>query len=131
MEIHENMYYGIGKIALAVAKADGEITRNEFIQLKDCVKQTEEELKVDLGLLEIAFQYFQKYDGIPVKTLIEEGIHDFHLGDDHLTPKLAESFKTLLIKVAEAQPPITVEEDVVLIKFIDFLESRTEAQHKN
>lgn len=130
MEIHENMYYGIGKVVLAIAKADGTVSSTEIGALKTFVLDTEKELSVDLSLVYISFEYFRKYDNMKISDLLEEGIHNFHLGDDHLTPKLAKAFKTLLVKVAEAQPPITVDEDVILTKFIDYLEMREEAQFR-
>lgn len=128
MEIHENMYYGVGKVALAIAKADGEITTKEIVALKEKLKETEAAVGVDLELINITFEYFKKYEKATAKDLLEEGIHNFHLGDDHLTPKLAKGFKHLLITIAAAQPPITVEEDMVLTKFLDYLESREMAR---
>mgnify|MGYP000046818470 CR=1 FL=1 len=130
MEIKENMYYGVGKVALAIAKADGEINASEIEALKEITKETEEKLKVDLGLIYITFQYFKKYND-PIDQLVDEGIHNFHLGDDYLTPKLARSFRHLLVEIAKAQPPITEEEDVALTKFLNYLELRELEQAAN
>ena len=131
MEIFENMYYGIGKVALAIAKADGEISKNEIDQLKQKVSSFAQHQGVDLSLVDITFSHFKRYESISVKSLLEQGIHDFHLGDDHLTPKLAGAFKELLISIARAQPPITMKEDLVLTSFLVYLDKRQLARTSN
>jgi hypothetical protein len=121
VEIKERIYYSVGKVALAIARSDGEIDASEMGVLNRIIAQTEKEHTVDLTLIYNTFEWFENSD-YAIEQLVIEGIQNFHLGDDYLTPKLAKCFKYLLIEVAKSQPPITGEDDLSLTKFLDFIE---------
>ncbi|MFT7157208.1 MAG: hypothetical protein ACI8Q1_002225 [Parvicella sp.] len=124
MEIAENMYSGLGKIMLSIAMADGKIDFEEIKSLENNVKKVSKIENVDLILTEIVFKNHKYYIDSSSENLLKAGMKEFHLGDHHLTSKLARIFKELVVDIANAKPPLTSTEKSLLLTFLNFLNER-------
>lgn len=113
----ENLYYGIGEVVYAIAAADGEIQKEEREKLHQIV--TECFYKMHDGasdLTEIIFKVLSK-DELDSPTAYEFGIHQLKLNSHYLSPEMKTCFKNLIRQVAEAYPPVTVDERDILEHF--------------
>lgn len=131
MNITENMYYGFGKVALAIAMADGQVDHNEIKFIQERIKEIDKEDHIDLSLVNIVFHdYLKNGSSFSAEEMLENGIHEFHLGDNHLTHKLAYLFRTIIRGLAESEPPTTFEENEAMQIFLKFLEDREDTVTK-
>ena len=124
MEISENMYYGMGQIALAMAMADGHVDSKEAIALEKRIDKINTESAYDLSMVATTFKQQKKDNTFTSSELLKEGIRNFHLGDAHLTAELADLFLQIIIDLATAEWPIVPEEKEIATEFIDFLKKR-------
>lgn len=127
MEIVDHIYYGFGKIVLAAITVDGKVDKSEFASLQRHLDKAKKSSDVNLTLVELVFRDYKKYHNGTSEELLKSGIHDFHLGDAHLTPEMASAFRSILIDVVSAEPPITGEEEKLVKEFITYLNERERA----
>lgn len=124
MEIVERMYYGFGRILLALSMADGHVNRTEIDSLEKSVDAVEENSNIDLTMVKTAFQQWKGTPNFSAEEMLRGGIKDFHLGDLHLTPELAGIFREMVIDIVHAEPPVTEEEHDLAQSFISYLHER-------
>lgn len=124
MEIIENMYYGIGKVALAIALADGKLDLTEVDALEDHIAEIGDKTNYNIDTIVTSFRINSKDDSIDSQTLLKSGIESFHLGDLHLNTELANIFLEVLNKVARAKSANRFAKDDVLVSFMSYLKDR-------
>ncbi len=124
MEIVDNMYYGFGRIVLALSLADGKVDQSEIEMLEKSIDEVAEERGIDLSMVITAFQQWKTIKSFSTEEMMRGGLHDFHLGDLHLTPELASIFRAIVIDVVSAEPPITSKEQEMAREFISYLNER-------
>lgn len=127
MEIIEHMYYGFGRILLALSLADGKVDQSEIESLEDNINIVAEENGIDLSMVIASFQQWKTSTGFSSEEMMRGGIKDFHLGDLHLTPELATIFRSIVIDIVSAEPPITPLENDMAREFISYLNEREQA----
>lgn len=118
------MYYGVGQIVLALALADGSNDKEELLAMEQRIKRIGEEANIDLGLVASTFKQHVKSNSFTSRELLEEGIKNFHLGDSHLTPMLADLFLQVLVDVAYAKGSVDDNEKDILEGFVQYLTDR-------
>lgn len=124
MEIIENMYYGFGRILLALSLADGKIDASEIAILEQRIAEVAIEKDIDLELILITFENWKKEDSFSVAEMMKGGLHDFHLGDFHLTSELAGIFRGIVEDIITAEIPVTESERKLADEFITYLAER-------
>tara|TARA_B110000046_G_C12997642_1_gene400744 strand:+ start:1092 stop:1481 length:390 start_codon:yes stop_codon:yes gene_type:complete len=124
MDIIENMYYGFGRIVLALSLADGKVDQSEIDMLETSIEEIAEDCGFDLSMVLTAFQQWKGMKSFSTEEMMHGGLHDFHLGDLHLTPELASIFRSIVIDVVSAEPPITEKEQEMAREFITYLNER-------
>lgn len=124
MEIIDNMYYGFGRIVLALSLADGKIDQSEIEMLENSIDEIAADRGYDLSMVTIAFQKWKTTTSFSTEEMMRGGLHDFHLGDLHLTPELASIFRSIVIDLVSAEPPITSKEQEMTQEFITYLNER-------
>jgi hypothetical protein len=122
MEARENLFYGIGLIAYAVAKADGEVQLEEKKELHELITEWSSDIEVDFDITEIIFSILEKQkpsfdDGY------ELGLKHLRLGKEQMTDRIKEMFIYLIKDIAHSFPPVTDQEQDVILKFTHDLES--------
>ena len=116
MDAKQQLYYALGQLAYAVAKADGQIQKEEKDKLHKIV--TEEVVKYDLDsdIADIIFHILQK-DKKEFETTYNWAIHSMKLVKHYLSDDMKIMFVDILRKVVQAFPPVTVGEKEIIDRF--------------
>lgn len=115
MDAKQHLYYALGILSYAIAKADGEIQPEERQMIHKIVVE-ESKHHIDFDYAEIIFSILQK-DNPGVNKAYEWAMHSFNLGKQHFTTEMKEQFVAVIQKMEEAFPPATVEERNLIEKF--------------
>ncbi len=118
----ESLHYAIGQ--LAYAKVDGQIQKEERQKFHDIVVSELRGKSGNFDVSEIIFHIMDK-DKMDTETTYNWAIKEITLNSHYLSPKLKQSFITIMEKVAEAFPPITAEEQKILTRFKKDIEPLT------
>lgn len=112
----ENLYYALGEVAYAVAKADGRI-QNDEVKKFHPILETELELPADsLSVADIIFHILDK-DHVDAETAYQNGLHQLQLYSHHLTPEMKLNFLHVAEKIAQAFPPRLNSENHMIARF--------------
>ena len=116
MTAQDHLYYGLGMIAFAVAKADGEIQASERKELHELIAEWTERYNIDFDITEIVFSIMSK-----TKPSLDEGFNQgmkyISLGSNHLNEQMKEHFIYLIQDIAHSFPPVTMEEENIISRF--------------
>lgn len=113
MNATERIYYAIGMLAYAVAKADGEIQREEKEQLHSILNEEFKNGHVDTDISEIIFEILRK-DRQDLETTYQWALKEIKTCSHQFTPEIQAHLLKILNKVAKAFPPVTYSEEKVM-----------------
>lgn len=115
MDSQQNLYYALGILAYAIAKADGEVQKEESKMIHSIVV---EEMDHDLNFnySEIIFDLLQK-DKRSFDQVYEWAMSEFEIGKHHFTSQMKKDFIIVITKIAEAFPPNTKDEKKLISQF--------------
>ncbi len=113
----ENLHYAIGELAYAIARADGEVQREERNKFQEIINQELNEGEGHEKVSEIIFKLMDQRDYFDPKSTYELAMQTIKTNGHYLSPELKAKFIRLLEKVAEAYPPVTSEENALLKRF--------------
>ena len=116
MEHLQNLYYALGELAYAVAKADGTIHKEEKKTIHDIVIAELKKNNFYFENLELTIRFLQK-DNIPVETIYVEALDVMRSNHFYFDKSLKEKFIGIIQKIADAFPPITLSEQSIIDKF--------------
>lgn len=114
----QGLYYAFGQLAYAVAAADGKIDATERNMLHDQLVKLANSHGVEFDYSEIIFRLLE-HDHIDVKTAYEWAMKEMKLNEYYLTEKRKEDFISILTKIAEANPPVTINEQMLIDRFTE------------
>lgn len=120
MDAKQHLYYSIGLMAYAVAKADGKIQDEEKKKLQEIVER-ELEHSIDFDYANIIFQILD-HDKQPLYGVFDWAVDALKTGKHYLTPEFKQKIKDVLNAVADAFPPTTKEEQEIKDKFITIVD---------
>lgn len=126
MDAKQHLYYALGALAYAVAKADGKVQNEEREKIKEIVNEGIQH-NIDFNYTDIIFQILQK-DKMGFKDVYAWAMHSFETAKYHLTPEVKKQFISVIEQVAAAFPPDDPEERALINRFsadIAKLETRT------
>lgn len=111
----QNLHYAIGELAYCMAKVDGKVQKEEREKFHDIVIS---ELKedYDFNISDIVFHIMEKDKADSVSTY-NWAINEIKMNGHYLSPELKSKFINVMKKIANAYPPVTVEERDILKKF--------------
>jgi uncharacterized tellurite resistance protein B-like protein len=112
----QNLYYALGELAYAMAKADGSIQNEEKKLFHEIVTQEIEQHNIDFDYSEIIFNIMEK-DKTDVETSYTWAIKEIQNNKHYFLPELRKKFVSIMERVAGAFPPVTVQERVLLERF--------------
>ncbi len=116
MEPKENLYYGFGNIAYAVAKADGEVQASEYNKFHDIVSKGVKDHDIEFDFSDIIFHILKKED-MSSETAYEWGVDAMKIGKDFMSEKKLDDFTNILQEVAAAFNSVTEEENDFIQRF--------------
>ena len=113
----ERLYYALGELAYAVAKADGQINFEERNKLHDIVVNEAKCHNHDFNVSEIIFHILQKEKVFSVEDSYRSAIKEINICSNYLTDDMKAEFVAVLDKVARAFDSYTVEERNLIERF--------------
>lgn len=117
MEGKERLFYGLGLLAFAVAKADGHVDPEERQKLHDIVSQDSACKDPAIDISEIIFHILDKHDSFSQDLLYDLAMKEFKIAENFMEDDMYSDFPAVLEKVARAFDPITAEEHEIILKF--------------
>ncbi len=121
MNHKENLYYSLGHLAYAVAKADGEVQREEREIVNEIVSSEIKKITPEINISEIIFSILQEQKET-LETTIKRAEEELELSKDHITDDVKKDFLDILYKVAAAFPPIERAEETVINRAKEILD---------
>jgi len=116
----QNLYYALGHLAFAIAKADGHIQKEEKQKLHDIILNHSN--PGDFGYSEIIFRILEK-DHLDIDTTYNWALNEIELCKHYFDPGIRNDFFYVLEKVAEAFPPVSKQERNLLEKLRNDLQN--------
>jgi uncharacterized tellurite resistance protein B-like protein len=113
----ENLHYAIGELAYAVAAADGKIQKEERNKFHSIVEAEIRSKDYEFDISDIIFQILDKSKNKDVEEIYASAMHTIKTNSHYLSPRLKETFITVMEKVAKAFPPVTEAEQTLLERF--------------
>ena len=113
----ENLHYAIGELAYAIARADGEVQKEERRRFEQILNEELNEGEGHEKVGEIIFKLMDKRGYFDPASTYDLAMQTIRTNGHYLSPGLKAKFTRLLEKVAEAHPPVTSEENTILRKF--------------
>ena len=118
----ERLYYALGEVAYAIAKADGTIQKEERQKLHLILEEEFKKHKSGFDFTEIIFQILAK-EGMDSKTAYGWALKEIRLNSQYVSETLKQHFISTIKKVAEAFPPVERSERELIDDFIYQLKS--------
>lgn len=116
MTATENLHYAIGEIAYAIAKADGEIQKEERKKFHDIVAAELRCKDYEFNISDIIFQIMEK-DKASAEEAYNTAINEIRINSHYLSPVLKKTFIAVVEKVAKAFVPVTADEKSIIERF--------------
>jgi uncharacterized tellurite resistance protein B-like protein len=113
----ENLYYALGELVFAIAKADGKIQKEEKEKLHDILHAEFKKHQTDLDVTEIIFHILQK-DVVDARTAYDSCVKQIRLNSQYVSEQMKLDFIAVIVKVAQAFSPITSAEEKLINDFI-------------
>ena len=109
MEGKKNLYFALGELAYAVAKADGQVQKEEKQKLHDLIVKGTSCHDTDFDISEIIFHLLHR-DNMEAGEVYDWAINEMRRYKQFLTEDMKVDFVGVIEKVARAFDPVTVEE---------------------
>lgn len=112
----QNLHYAIGELAYAVARADGEVQKEEKLKFHAIIMAELRCKNCDFDVSDIIFQIMDK-DKVSTQTAYDWAMKQIRLNSHYLSPELKATFVKVMEKVAKAYKPVTVDEKLLIDRF--------------
>ena len=112
----ENLHYAIGELAYAIARADGEVQKEERLKFQSIVESELRSKDQAFDISDIIFKIMNK-DKTSTKDAYDGAMKQIHTNSHYLSPELKTTFIAVMEKVAKAYKPITIDEMLLIEKF--------------
>jgi uncharacterized tellurite resistance protein B-like protein len=116
MTPRENLYYALGELAYAIARADGSVQKEEREKFHNIIVKELNNNEYDIDVSDIVFQLMdhEKRDS---KSTYEWAMNMIKINSHYLSPELKQKFINVMENIAKAYPPVTVEEKNLIEMF--------------
>ncbi len=116
MSPNDSLHYAIGLLAYCMASADGKVQPEERKILKEIVEKELSFKDEAFNVTEIIFHMMDKRQANR-ETTYNWALHQIKTYSHYLSPKVKQTFLSVLSKMAQAFPPITEEEKELCKRF--------------
>lgn len=116
MEPIESLYYALGQLAYAIARADGNVSPEEKLALQSILAEETREHGIGFENAEIIFKLMERDETDPMKSY-EWAMNELKRNRHYFIPALREKFVRALERIARAYPPVVSEEKRLLERF--------------
>ena len=115
MDGKQRIYYALGQFAYVIAKADGEIQREEKDKLHKITLEATSNHNIDFDFSEIIFSVLEK-ENQDSNTVYEAAVKNIHAVKHFFDKDMRADFMAALEKIADAFPPYSMEEELCIEK---------------
>lgn len=122
MEGKANLYYALGELAYAMAKADGKVQLVERQKLHDIIVEGTKSHAINFNVSEIIFKVLESED-LNTETVYKWAMDEMKHYRQYLTEDLKVDFAAVLEKIARAFGGLEARERVLLEKFREDLDA--------
>ena len=122
MEAKEKVYYALGHLAYAIAKADGEVQNHEKQMLHKIVQEGVKHHHANLDITAIIFGILEE-DRKDRESAYNYAMKEFTRYKSLLKEKHKLDFVQIIEKIAQAFPPVEQEEQAYIERFKKDLQS--------
>lgn len=116
MDSKQQLFYALGELAYAMASADGKLQNEEKKTFEKIVSEHKAWHAGDFDYAAVIFRIMEK-DKTDMETAYTFAMKEMELNKHHLTAQMINSFKEILARVAEAFPPVAINEKELLQRF--------------
>ena len=113
----ERLYYALGKLTYAVAKADGKVSQEERQKLHAIVEKETQSHNHAINVSEIIFHIHQKEEIFDENYLYASAMKEMERCSNYLTEDMKADFVAVLEKVARAFDSVTAGERSIIERF--------------
>lgn len=113
----ENLHYAIGQMAYAIARADGQVQKEEREKFAKIVAAELRMHDQDFNVSDIIFKVIEDEKIVGSEEAYKWAMKQIQTNSHYLSPKLKETFIKVMEKVAKAYPPVTINEMEILERF--------------
>lgn len=113
----ENLHYAIGELAVSVARADGEIQKEEREQFHSLVESELNKNNYAFDISDIIFKVMDKQKVSSTQDAYNSAMKEIKMNSHYLSPELKTTFIRVMEKVANAYKPVTINEMLLIEKF--------------
>lgn len=117
----QSLYYAIGTLAYAVAKADGVVQKEERLKFHNLITEQLSMENYGFSISEIIFQIMDK-DKATLPDTYFWALNEVRRNSHYLSPQMKTRFIAVMEKVAAAYPPVTIEEESLIHRFMKDIE---------
>jgi len=112
----ENLYYALGELAYAIARADGIVQDEERERFSTFLLNGfhGEDSGVDIASIVFRVMDNKCRDS---KTTYDWAINEIRTNSHYLSPRLKDKFRRIMENIAEAYPPVTQAESNLIDRF--------------
>ena len=122
MKPKESLHYALGLLAYAIARADGEIRKEERQCFADIVAAELRKHNEDFNVSDIIFQVLDKEEFVTTKDAYDWAMNQIRTNSRYLSPELKNTFINVMEKIAKAYPPVSMDTVRLLEKFEEDME---------
>jgi len=115
MDSNQHLYYALGILAYAVAKADGKVQLEEKHMIHEIVSN-EIDHNLNFNYAEIIFDLLQK-DDRSFDQVYEWALNEMEMSKHQFTDSMKTEFVNVINKMAAAFPPNSEEEQALINQF--------------
>lgn len=112
----ENIYYALGEMAYAIAKADGAVQKEERKKVHEIVSEEIQKNNINIDYTDTIFKILDKDDNDAASSY-EWAMQEFEENKTHLTPALVDQFVLIVDKIADAFDLPSDNEDAMVSRF--------------
>lgn len=112
----ENLHYAIGELAYAIARADGEVQKEERKKFQDIVAAEVRCKDYGFDVSDIIFKIMDR-DKTSAKEAYDSAMKQVRTNSHYLSPELKDTFIKVIEKVAKSYAPVTIDEMQLIEKF--------------
>lgn len=116
MTPNENLHFAMGLMAYAMAYTDGTVQPEEREKFKKIVESELRNHHESFNITDIVFKVMELRHQ-DRETTYTMAMHTLKVNSHYLSPTLKSCFLRLILKIAEAYPPVTTEEKALYDRF--------------
>lgn len=112
----ENLYYALGEMSYAIAKADGRIQNDEVKKFHGILEAELQVPEDSFSVADIIFHIMDK-DHVDSETAYQNAMNQMRLYSQYFTPEMKLAFLHVAEKVGNAFPPTLRSEKNMIARF--------------